>query len=390
MCSLIAHLCAIFAHQVNPFQYSAPVAAEQLLDREEQSSTLLKRALTGHNSRLVAPRRFGKTSLLRQVLREVEREGWVGVYVNFFGVLTPDDIAERIDRAYEEQLQGKLATWFAGVRRVLRPTLRAGGGPVPAAAELTVERPAEATLLERLALPRRLYEARNTRALVAFDEFQDVLAAGNRMDAVMRSEIEQHGAAASYIFCGSHVGMMRELFVDKRRAFYGQAGPVELRPLGFEDIAEFVAKRFDATNKGVGPALDPLLDVGAGHPQRTMLLAHWLWECTEQGGHADEQTWVAAYDRVMQVEVRDELREVWRSLPAGQRRVLVLVAENRLALYGRQAEQQLGVPRGGGLRKTVEALVDLGELAEAEGTRSGYRVVDPLLARWVREGRDSG
>jgi uncharacterized protein len=324
------------------------------------------------------------------VLRDAEGEGWVTVYVNFFGVLTPDDIAERIDRAYGEQLRGRLASWFAGVRRVLRPTLRAGGGPLPASAEVTVDRPADATLLERLALPRRLHEARRTRVLVAFDEFQDVLAAGKRIDAVIRSEIEHHGDAASYIFSGSHVGMMRELFVDKRRAFYGQAGPVELGPLGLEDVAQFVSDRFAATGKDVGAALDPLLDVGAGHPQRTMLLAHWLWEHTKEGERADEETWARAYDRVMQVEVRDELREVWRSLPAGQRRVLVLVAEGRLPLFSREAEEQLGLPRGGGLRNTVQALVDLGELTEDERTRSGYLVIDPLLARWVSEGRSSG
>lgn len=374
---------------MNPFQYSAPVDPEALLDREAEVRALTERGAGGHNSRLVAPRRFGKTSLLGRVLRDAGGEGRVGVYVNFFGVLTADDIAERIERAYGEQLQGKLASWFAGVRRVLRPTFRAGGGPVPASAEVTVERAAETSLLERLALPRRLHEARGVHVLVAFDEFQDVLTAGARTDAVIRSEIEHHGDAASYIFSGSHVGMMRELFVDKRRAFYGQAGPVELGPLGAEDIAAYVADRFTATGKDVGAALDPLLDVGEGHPQRTMLLAHWLWEHTAADGRADEQTWTDAYARVMQVEARDELRELWRSLPRGQRRVLVLVAEGRVPLFGREAHEAFGLPRGGGLRSTVQALIDRGELTEDERTRSGHRVIDPLLARWLREGRPS-
>jgi hypothetical protein len=32
-----------------------------------------------------------------------------------------------------------------------------------------------------------------------------------------------------------------------------------------------------------------LLDVGAEHPQRTMLLAHFLWEQTAAGRPADEE-----------------------------------------------------------------------------------------------------
>ena len=64
----------------------------------------LERASEGNNSRVVAPRQFGKTSLLRRALHDAERKGWAAVYVDFFGVLTLTDIAQRIERAYAEQL----------------------------------------------------------------------------------------------------------------------------------------------------------------------------------------------------------------------------------------------------------------------------------------------
>ncbi len=95
------------------------------------------------------------------------------------------------------------------------------GGPLPASVEVTVDAQAEPPLLDPLALPRRLHERHGTRMLVIFDEFQDVLTAIDRVDAVIRSEIQHHGDAASYIFAGSHVGMMRELFADRRRGTGG-------------------------------------------------------------------------------------------------------------------------------------------------------------------------
>ena len=61
-----------------------------------------------------------------------------------------------------------------------------------------------------------------------------------------------------------------------------------------------------------------------------------------------------------------------------------------MAAFSREGHTQLGLPRGGGLGTTVQALVDRGELTESQGTRSVYRVIDPLFARWVREGRDGG
>lgn len=368
----------------NPFRYSEPVPPDELLDRDEEARALLERAIGGNNSRLVAPRRYGKTSLLARVATDARREGWAAVYVDFFGVLTLDDVAQRIERAYAAELQGRLATWFAGVRRLLRPTLQVGGGSLPAGVEVTVDPQAEPPLVERLALPTRLHEKHGTRTLVIFDEFQDILATKERADAVIRSEIQHHGDAASYVFAGSHVGMMRELFADRRRAFYGQAGPIDLPPLRPDDAAEHLSARFEATGRGIGPALEPLLDTAAGHPQRTMLLAHVLWELTPEGKTATEEHWLAAYDRVMR-DVRDELRAVWSALPTSQRRVLVGVAEGREGIYA--AGRRHGGSRGGAVVRATKALVDRGEVTEDSSTTTGLRVIDPLLSAWVNEGR---
>ncbi len=368
----------------NPFRFSEPVPTDELLDRDSEARLLLERAQSGNNSRLVAPRRYGKTSLLARLVEDARRAGWAAVYVDFFGVLTLDDIARRIERAYAAELKGRSATWFAGARRMLRPTLRVGGGPIPAGLEVALDPQAEPPLLERLALPARLHERQGTRTLVVFDEFQDILATKERADAVIRSEIQHHGDAASYVFAGSHLGMMRDLFSDRRRAFYGQAGPVDLPPLAPDDVAEHVSFRFEATGKQVGTALWPLLEASRGHPQRTMLLAHILWELTPEDGEATEEIWLSAYDEVMH-HIRDELRAAWSSLPTSQRRVLTAVAENREGLYA--AGRRQGGSRGGAVLGAAEALRDRGDIVEDKGTASGWRLVDPLLAAWVNEGR---
>jgi hypothetical protein len=218
---------------------------------------------------------------------------------------------------------------------------------------------------------------------VVFDEFQDVLAAKDRADATLRSEIQHHGDAASYVFAGSRLGMMRRLFANKRRALYGQARAVELSPLAAEDVAEDVHRRFARTNRDIGSALDLLLDAGGGHPQRTMLLANALWDEVPPGEVATEEHWFAAYDRSI-VEVRDELRAIWSGLSTGQRRVLSAVAENREGLYA--GGRRHGGSRGGAVKSAIRALADLGEVTEDAHARTRYRVVDPLLRQWIAAG----
>ena len=372
---------------MNPFHYTSPVAPADLIDRDLETKTLVDRAVDGHNSRLVAPRRYGKTSVLHRVRDELDKEGFTCVYVNFFGVLTAGDVAQRVELAYSQQLTGRLAAWFAAVRRGLSPSVgaHAGIGVAGVSAQVTLDAAGQQSVLERLAIPRRLHEQRGTRCLVVFDEFQDVLTASDQMDAVIRSEIEHHGDTASYIFAGSHVGMMRELFTSQRRAFYGQAGAADLDPLRPDDVAEHLYERFAAGNRELTGGLDGLLDVGAGHPQRTMLLAHFLWEQTAAGRAADEEAFARAFDHVMTFEVADEMRAVWTKAPASQKRVLAAVADDIAGLYAASTQERVGGSRGAALQQAAQGLVDSGDLLKDERTHTGYRLVDPLLARWVRD-----
>lgn len=363
--------------EVNPFRYTGPVSPGELIGRDAETEQLQRTAEEGNNSRLVAPRRYGKTSLLRRLTEEVRLDGWEAVYVDFFGVVTLADVAQRIDRAYSRDLSGPVARWYDGLRRTLSG-LTVGAGPVTAGVTLAAGTQA---LQDRLDLPRRVHAKHGRRVLVVFDEFQGVLTAQSDADALIRAEIQHHGDVASYVFAGSHVGMMRELFGDRRRAFYAQARELALPPLSDDATADFLTRRFASSGRDVGTALAPLLEVAKGHPQRTILLAHALWEHTAPGAAADEGTFAEGL-AVTLTELLSEFQGMWSGLPSGQRRVLVQVADNTAGLYAAGTHG-----RGGSVGTSLAALADRGEVVADRSARTGHRVVDPLLALWLREGR---
>ena len=302
------------------------------------------------------------------------------MYVDLFGVVTLADVTERVERAYSASLTGATARWFEGLRRTLRPSVRAGA-PGTATAEVHLD-PVTAPLLERLELPRKVFDRWGSRVLVVFDEFQEVLTAQANADAVIRSVIQHHGDAASYIFAGSHVGMMNELFTDRQRAFYSQARPVTLPPLPAQATADFLEDRFTSTGKNLGTALGPLLDETAGHPQRTMLLAHHVWDQTPVGGSADEATVSTALTQVL-TELNDEFRVLWSGLPTAQRRVITLVGDEKTSPFSRAAPTD----RGRGTRHALDTLLERADITTDPASVSRYRVVDPMLAAWLRAGR---
>lgn len=362
----------------NPFVYSHPVGPEALIDREREAAALLELARGTHNARLSAPRRYGKTSLIARVLADAELE-MTTVYVNFAGIISLDDVILRLERGYGA-LRGPVRSWLEGVLRTLRPTISPPGSGLSVTP--TLQSAPGRQLLALLDLPRRVAERSGRRCLVAYDEFQEVLSTSPPVDGAMRSVIEQHGDHASYIFAGSHPGMMRTLFSDRQRPFYGQARAVELGPLKDDDLATDISERFSRTERDIGEAIGPLLDAVLGHPQRAMLVAHFVWERTPRGGRADESTLQHALEGV-HAEVEDLLVQTWAELSAGERRVLTLVASGE-ALGSERALAGLGLARSTA-RDARERLLEAGHLRRSDDR---LEIVDPLLARWVASGRE--
>ena len=150
----------------NPFVYSRPVEPEELIDREAEAARLVELAEGGHHSRLSAPRRYGKTSLLGKVRVDAEGIGMPSVYVNFYGILSAEDATQRIERGYR-RLRGPLSNWLAGVLRTLRPKATIPGTGVSIEPTLDVATSQQLTAL--LDLPVRMFKRTGQRALVIYD-----------------------------------------------------------------------------------------------------------------------------------------------------------------------------------------------------------------------------
>src|SRR3954471_25029505 len=91
----------------NPFIHARALAPHEDIERGTAVEELAARAAGGHNVTLYAPRRFGKTSLLKHVLAEIGRRGMPGVLIDLSDVLSVADVAARLQQAFRA-LPGKL------------------------------------------------------------------------------------------------------------------------------------------------------------------------------------------------------------------------------------------------------------------------------------------
>jgi hypothetical protein len=363
---------------LNPFRFSGPLPPEQMIDRDPEADDLLALASGAHSFRLVGPRRYGKTTLLRRVLDAAGREGMATVLVDLQDVLSIAEIVVRIERGYD-RLKGPIRRHVENLFRTWNIGLALGGGGFTATLQRNPNTDAESVLLRLLELPAALFDRQGTTSLIVFDEIQDVLAVPGA-DGKIRSVIQHQAEAATYAFAGSAPGVMQQLFADPKRPLLDQAVPRNLDPLPVRDVADYVTERFGQTHRNPGAALAPLLEFTRGHPQRSMMLAHYLWERTPRNSVADEGTWVATLDQAS-ADSAALMRAIWRALPTNERRVARALAIVTTPLHSEETAAAVGIKRSS-IGRALEGLVANADVIELDGTP---RLTDPMFELWLAD-----
>lgn len=365
---------------MNPFDFQGLPAV--LIDRRGELDALQRAAANRVNLRLAAPRRFGKTTLLEAHLASMRAVGHRAVRVDFSRVATVADVATRVAIAFKDlpaDPDNRLRRWASRLKISIH--LGPAGLTVNPRPQQLEPDQARYALLELLDIPRMLYQVDEGLTVLAFDEFQDLLVADPNLDGLVRSVIQHHGRSAAYVFAGSEPSLMRALFSDYERPFYGQASPLELGQL---PLAETVLDIEDALRAAgllerAPDAVTELVGFTAGHPQRTMLLAHHLYEVLDESVDAPSPA-SEAIARAID-ETGDGHQALWDALERNARVVCLALADGAPPT-SQQLSSEHRVPRST-LSDALERLVSDGRNVRRGNDKRPY-LLDPLFAEWLR------
>ena len=371
----------------NPFNYLQFATGDQFYDRRELRKDLLSRFLSGQsNVVLYGPRRYGKSSLVAELVGDLEKAGIPCVTLDVVKVPSIDLFVS----AYTTKVYRRLAPVKFEFRKIgmflksLRPKMtidqagEAGLSFEPSDAPIGSE-----ALTEVLDLPQKLLAAKG-RAVIVFDEFQEVkdLLSNDRFERVMRSAIQSH-RNVSYIFLGSRYHILRRMFTDHNRPFYKSAVTILLDKPPVEESVRFVVDRFARAGKTISrEAAERLVAKIENIPYFIQQLGFETFRLVDDARRksVSSEDVDAAFANLSGFN-RDQYEQLMLTLSVSQKKLLIALARERTNEFGDTYRRRYAL----GVSSTVNsAKAKLMEDGLIERSGDQYVVADPFFAQFLR------
>lgn len=369
----------------NPFRYGAKVTGGSFYDRHEIKASMMNVLDGGNNVVLYGPRRYGKSSLVAEMIDELRAKGTVCVYLNMMNIASLDDFILAYSKAVYDQFAPTVGVLrsIAGFFRRVRPALVMNEEGKP---EMTVSfasgSAGVAELREVFELPAKLRKE-DQSAVIVIDEFQEVAELGLKgsFEQIMRSVIENHQDIA-YVFLGSKTHLLKRMFAMPSRPFYRSAQTFSLNLPPKEESRMFLIEKFKSVGLSISERMADLIVERSGNvPYYLQALGSWIFRVTsERGGRTVREADVLmGFDFLLSAE--SELFEnLFRSLPESQRLVARAIAREPVATFTEAYRVRHFLPSLSTVGTAVRRLTNDSRIDVVDGL---YRHMDPLFAWYL-------
>ena len=370
----------------NPFKYGPIALDEAFTNRTAEIAELRTDALNGQDVVIFAPRRYGKTSLVRRVAQELAKRKALVAEINLMFTPTKEKLAGRLAQEIADHVLGVVGRArenlrvFSGLR--ITPTVTVdpldGDLSFSFAGGHTAE-DIDATLEHLFRMLGETAADRKRRVVLIMDEFQEVVDIDPALTKLLRSVFQEQPEVA-HIYLGSKRHLMERIFSDENEPFWRSAKRMELMTIDPDAFKPFIADGFRAHGRGIDDeTIERVVATTRGHPYATQELCYFLWAETSEGESADDARLEAAMAKLLRSE-HSHFSDLWDRATANQRLLLTALA----AEPGQPFAQQYGARHSlRGTSATQRALSGLMQQELVTRDADGVRISEPFYAEWI-------
>lgn len=369
---------------VNPFKFGEAVTGDCFTDRKKEIKDISEYIKAAQNLLIYSYRRLGKTSLIKNVIeRLTNKKEVIAIYVDMQKVTSQAQFIEvyssAISRAlitWKERLE-KISSFF---RRIVPSFEVDQSGVWKVSFDFSKTKGnIEKTLEEIFEIPQKIASSYKRRAVVIFDEFQEIENLdGKFFEKKIRSFIQHHNDVC-YIFMGSKTHIITDMFNNPERAFYKSAAVYPLPVINKKEMENFVYKRFHDSGKNVSRQLSgEIVEIANNIPYNVQLLSFNVWLLVEHNINKEDVK--KAIDVIMHTQ-NELFFSLYDSASLHQRSVLYALSQTK-EIFSQDTILKYNLGTSSSVQASLKALIRNNIVHKDKNL---YYIADPFFKIWLQK-----
>lgn len=364
--------------------------SEAFIGREEQTDWLSHNVLSGVHTLLMAPRRYGKSSL---ALHALEKIAVPFVEIDLQFCRTAKSVEKKLIQGLQqlimrlsqdpERLMKIAKNFFSQSRKSWKIGFR---GFV----ELNIEPDAYDDVVDNILtifeFVEQVLQVEKKRAVIFIDEVQEIchLEQSQELQGAIR-HFAQRSEHLVFIFSGTNRRLLRQMFDNSTMPLYELCDKILLDKISEDTYREYLARVADLSWQQSLPeeVFTQIFALSERHPRRLYNLCLYVWRlCEHQGMPLNKQTVDQAWQLLFEANIRS-IRYYLTQKNTSQLRVLALVATGKTQeLTSKEAQRRTDLSSTA-ISKAL-ALLEEEDLLEKDSNKH-CTIVDPLIKATLSE-----
>lgn len=369
----------------SPFQYGKLAMDSTFVNRVYEKQMLKNNLYSGINTMLISPRRWGKSSLVKEAMKELMHEHTdVRVcFLDVFTVRSEEEFYQSFAREIIKATSSSWESWISNAKEFLQalsPRISIGNDPViDFSIGLEYHRIKE-NEEELLNLPEKIANAKGLKIIICIDEFQNLagLKTYEHLEGKMRS-VWQHHQRVSYCLYGSKRHMMVDIFNSSSKPFYRFGQLMFLQRIDQAEWAKFIVNSFLKTHKEISKEHAQMIaEKVKCHSWYVQQLSHFVWTITPK--KVTTEIIEEGFQQIINSNLPLYIAEC-EALSVTQLNLLIAIGQGEQILTGAKVmrKYQLGTPQNVAKNKVTLQRKDI-----LDKTTEGLCFLDPVFESWFR------
>lgn len=270
-----------------PFVYGELAENENFIDRVEDRKQLKTFLCNGVNVTLISPRRWGKSSLVKATMTEIEaeHEDTVACFIDAFRLNSEAEFYNAFASAVVNSVASTLDKGMELIRGYLKnfsAQFRIKGRFIEVEVNLQ-QKESPKSVEELLNLPQKLAEEKGLHLIVCIDEFQKLaeFAEWKSMEGMLRS-VWQQQQDVTYCLYGSKRHMLMDIFTNSNKPFYRFGQTLYLQKIEAKYWIDYIVRTFRETGKEITEENAAMIcRIMENHSWYVQQLSFFVWAATD-------------------------------------------------------------------------------------------------------------